>query len=85
MCVYLRTKFQVSSTILTSFRQGLILPPPPSTSKQTPKSPPRLGLNNGNRILSYASVTAVDDNKRTSENSIRETRNHEITPTAMNF
>ena len=26
MCVYLRTKFQVSCTILTSFRQGLILP-----------------------------------------------------------
>ena len=27
-------------------------------------------LNNGNRILLYTSVTAVDDNKRTSENSI---------------
>ena len=26
MCVYLRTKFQVSSIILTSFRQEVILP-----------------------------------------------------------
>ena len=33
-------------------------------------------LNNGNRILSYASATALDDNKRTSENLIRETRNN---------
>ena len=28
MCVYLRTKFQVSSIILTSFRQEVILTPP---------------------------------------------------------
>ena len=42
-------------------------------------------LNNGNRILLYTSVTAVDDNKRTSENSIWKTRNHEITPPTMNF
>ena len=33
--VYLRTKFQVSSIILTSFRQGVILPPP--TTKGTPE------------------------------------------------
>ena len=38
MCVYLRTKFQVSGIILTSFRQGgggnfTLLPP----SKRTPK------------------------------------------------
>ena len=37
MCVYLRVKFVVSSIILTSFRQGVILhlltptPPPPIT------------------------------------------------------
>ena len=40
MCVYLRTKFQVSSMILTSFRQGVILHPPTTTtttSKRTPK------------------------------------------------
>ena len=30
MCVYLRTKFQVSRIILTSFRQRVILPPPPT-------------------------------------------------------
>ena len=29
MRLYLRTKFQVSSLILTSFRQRVILPPPP--------------------------------------------------------
>lgn len=33
----------------------------------------KIALNNGNRILSYASATAVDDNTRTSENTIRET------------
>ena len=37
MCVYLHTNFQVSNIILTSFRQGVILPAPPPTSKQTPK------------------------------------------------
>ena len=35
-------------------------------------------------MLSYASDIAVDDNKRASENTIWETRNHEVTPTAMN-
>ena len=50
-CVYLRTKCQVSSIILTSFRQAVLLPPPsplpPPTSKRNPlKSPRRLGLNN---------------------------------------
>lgn len=42
-------------------------------------------LNNGNRILSFTSATAVDGNKGTSENVIQEKRNHEITPIAMNF
>ena len=38
MSVYLRAKFEVSSIILTSFRQGgVILPPPPPTSKLIPK------------------------------------------------
>ena len=50
MFVYLRTKFQVSKIILTSFRQGggVILPPPPQPPPQNEplKSPPRLGLNN---------------------------------------
>ena len=29
MCVYVRTKFQISGVILTSFRRGIILPTPP--------------------------------------------------------
>ena len=45
MCVYLRAKFQVSSLILTSFRQGEgnFTPSPPQN--ETLKSPPKLGLN----------------------------------------
>ena len=49
LCVYLRTKFQVSSIILTSFRSGGHFNPPPPPLPPTPqngprKSPPRLGL-----------------------------------------
>ena len=36
MGLYLREKFQVSSIILTSFRQGVILPPPPPPLKKEP-------------------------------------------------
>ena len=43
MAVYLRGKFEVSSLILTSFRQGGILPRPPPQNEPR-KSPPRLGL-----------------------------------------
>ena len=48
MCMYLRTKFKVSSIILTGSRQGgwgvtLTLPPPQNGPL---KNPPRLGLNN---------------------------------------
>ena len=42
MGVYIRAKFEVSSMILTSFRQGVILSPPPQNEPL--KSPPRLGL-----------------------------------------
>ena len=45
MGVYLQAKFQVSSIILPSFRQGgggVILPPPPFTSKQTTKKPTQI-------------------------------------------
>ena len=43
--VYLRAKFEISSIILTSFRQGVILPPPPPLPQNEPlKKPPRLGL-----------------------------------------
>ena len=34
--VYLRAKFEVSTMILTGFKQGVI-PPPSPTSKQPPK------------------------------------------------
>ena len=45
MSVYLCVKFEVSSIILTGFRQGVILPPPPPLPQNEPlKSPPRLGL-----------------------------------------
>ena len=43
MDAYLRAKFEVSSIILTSFRQGVILPPSPPQNEPL-KSPPRLGL-----------------------------------------
>ena len=47
MGVYLGAKSEVSSIILTSFRQdgggGVILPPPPPQNEPL-KSPPRLGL-----------------------------------------
>ena len=36
-CVYLRTKFEVSSIILTTFRHGVVVILPYSTSKWTPK------------------------------------------------
>ena len=39
MCVNLRTKFQVSCLILTSFRQGVILPPPPSPTPHLKMNP----------------------------------------------
>ena len=40
MSGYLRTKFQVSSIILTSFRQGVVLPNPLThTTKRIPKKP----------------------------------------------
>ena len=43
MNVCLRAKFQFSSITLTSFRQGVILGPPP-TAKQTPKKPTQIRL-----------------------------------------
>ena len=54
MCVYFRTKFQISSAILTSFKQGggghKFTPgthPPPPPQNEPQKSPPRLGLSTG--------------------------------------
>ena len=58
MCVYLHTKFQVSSIILTSFRQGVIFPSPPPpthththTSKRTPKKPTQIRVNESGKKL----------------------------------
>ena len=42
MCLYQRTKFQVSVIILTRFREGAVLTPLPPTSKQTPKGPTQI-------------------------------------------
>ena len=43
MCVYLHTKSQVSSIILTSFIQGINFNPlPPLTSIRTPKKPTQI-------------------------------------------
>ena len=43
MSEYLRAKFEVCSVILTSFRQGVILPPAPPQNEPL-KGPLRLGL-----------------------------------------
>ena len=43
MGVQLRANFEVSSMILTGFRQGVILPPP-ITSKRTPKKPTQISV-----------------------------------------
>ena len=52
MSVHLRTKFQISSITLNSFREGrrCNTPPPPPTPHNRPlKSPPRLRLNSLSR------------------------------------
>ena len=46
MYVYLRTKFQVSSLILTSFRLGGNFTLPATPNNELLKTPPRLGLQN---------------------------------------
>ena len=42
-------------------------------------------LNNSNRIFLCASPTVADDNRRTNENLIQETRNHMTIPATMKF
>ena len=55
MGVYLHAKFEDSSIILTSFRQGgnfTPLPPPPPPPQNKPlKSPPKLGLKGMSRLF----------------------------------
>ena len=53
MSAYLRAKFQVSSITLTSFRQGVILPPPPPQNEPL-KSPPSLGLKEQHALIFLA-------------------------------
>ena len=50
LCVHLRAKFRVSSIVLTTFRQGVILPPPPQPQNEPLESPLRLELNT---LLNY--------------------------------
>ena len=59
MCGYLRTKLQVSSIILTSFRQeGVILQPPPrTTAKTTPKKSTLIRVKN---VKSDVSLEGTD-------------------------
>ena len=52
MCVFLPAKFEVSSVILTSFRWGVTLPPPPTPQNEPLKSPSRLGLTITEKSLS---------------------------------
>ena len=68
MCVYLRVKFVVSSIILTSFRQGLILhllppPSPPrptqSISNRAPKNPTQI-RDNHHQKGSVSNITFIN-------------------------
>ena len=63
MGVYLLAKFEVSSIILTSFRQGgggVILPPPSPTSKQTPKNPTQIRV----KRTIFGSIICLSQNVR---------------------
>ena len=64
MCVYLRTKFQVSSIILKSFRHGVILlltPPPPlsPTAKGTLKKSTLIDLTTKGEIKTKITLFTV--------------------------
>ena len=56
MCVYLRAKFEVSSTIITSFRQGV-------PQNEPPKSPPRLVIYDKESFLYSTPPVAASDNQ----------------------
>ena len=73
MCAHLSANFEVSSIILTSFRQRVIPPPHPTpTSKETPKQPTQIRVkgdvqpDNSNvvRILFEYSSNAISHYKR---------------------
>ena len=50
MSVHVRATFEVSSIILTGFRQGVILLPPPPTSKRAPKKPTQIRVKVGDNV-----------------------------------
>ena len=60
--MYFRAKFEVSSLILTSFRQGVALPRP-APQHEPLKNPPRLGsipaslVTFGENLKSYADIS----------------------------
>ena len=62
MGVYVRAKFEVSSVILTSFRQRGIppAPPPPPHQGEPLKSPPILRLK-GKGLRHYGSLLSAND------------------------
>ena len=62
MGVYLRAKFEVSSIILTSFRQGVILPPH-STSKRTPKKSTQIRVKTFISSCMWISYEIISDTK----------------------
>ena len=53
MCVYLRTKFEVSSIILTTFRQRVVVILSYSTSKRTPKKSTHTRVNDEKIVGSF--------------------------------
>ena len=59
ICMYLRTMVQVSSIILTSFRQWVILLPLPLQNKPL-KSPPKFGLRTYDSIQKVATGQGDD-------------------------
>ena len=63
MGVYLRAKFEVSSIILTGFRQGAIPPHPPATSKRTPKKPNQIRVTKNKGIANFENYFVCSDLK----------------------
>ena len=72
MFVYLRAKFQVSSVILTGFRQGVIVL---HTAKQTLKKPAHIRLNHDNFSSFKTSSKHLQGVLKDGELYILETRN----------
>ena len=70
ICVYLRVKFQVSSIIVTSFRQGdnFILH---STAKRTPKKPTKIRFNGSiDSVMNVSSNESYLNNFQVAKNVV---------------